>query len=645
MSIEKENLERTLRFRLEHIQNEDVPVSQYIRWAEEKAENNNIDKAYLKTTLKNHVSGDAQTTFELLEEEWKERVDEHITVEDSKQPQHESTKQTTPSIEKDPKDVLDSDLPKRERYDLASEIIAEGFESQHYARTIFSDQDPKMYYYKDGWYQENGQSKVYEYCRECLGDAYTKRLGNRVAEKVRADTYIDSSEFFDVEPGKICVKNGVLDLEKQELYDHSPREIHFQRLDVEYDSEAEYDALESFFGELFEDDEQIQLLQEIFGFCLYRKYFLKKAVIFHGDEDNGKSTVIDILTRLLGENNISGVKLQRLSKRFQKGRLVHKFANIVGDLPSEELRQTGDFKALTGGDPQEWEEKGGGTYPFTNYAKLLYSANELPRVRNPTPAFFSRWIIINFPYTFVEPSEYEEYSQEYIERNNIKKADPNPVDDLFEEQSMRGVLKFAVDGLQRLLENDEFSYTRSRQDNMTEWVRQSSSFQAFCMDCVDENPDSYVVKQDLEDAYRKYCKHHDVKHKSDRQFWKDYLVDEYGVNRAQRKRSVNGTRKNVWLGISFSDEYEADWKSLNEEHSCFILSDVETEKRVEKESSGVEEESVRDVPVPAAGELFYAEDYDDLGKEKVEEWVREGVVMDLGDGEYQWLNKPEEDVV
>jgi len=627
-----QQLTYVLEYKVEHIRSnnkqDEFTLSDYLEWATEKIEGqDNATKQQGKHILLNELDDQLKDTYSLFTEEYEEKVNQHFDcdTENVDVETKDEDKQLQGVFEKDPKDILDIDgLNKRERYDWASEVIAQGFQKQYDAKTLFSDQDRKLYYYNNGYYKESGESKIYEYTRQALEDSYTNRLANRVVDKVRADTFVEQKEFFDVEPGRLCVKNGVVDLENQEFDDHSSDDIHFQRVDVEYDPDAEYDELERFLSDMFKDDDQVRLIQEIFGYCLYRKYFIKKAVIFRGDADNGKSTVLNILTKLLGQENISGVKLQDLGERFRKQRLVHKLANIVGDLPNKELRKMGDFKALTGGDILEYEEKGGDSYPFVNYAKLIYSANELPRVRNPTPAFFSRWIIINFPYTYVQPSEYNEYTEDYIERNDIKKAKNSPVEELFESQSMRGVLNFALDGLRRLLEQGEFSYTRSRQENMVEWVRQSSSFQAFCMDCVEENPDKWITKQELRDAYRKYCKSHDVK-REPAQFQKEHLVNEYGTNSDRRRRDG----EYVWLGISFKDDYEHPYKSESRGKSVFLPLGKQ-ENVVEQEAS----EETLEVSFDN-GDKIYAEDYDyDFENSNL---VKEGAVMNTGKGEFEVL--------
>ena len=39
-------------------------------------------------------------------------------------------------------------------------------------------------------------------------------------------------------------------------------------------------------------------------------------------------------------------------------------------------------------------------FNYVNYAKLIFSCNKLPEAKDDTSAFFRRWILINFPYTF-----------------------------------------------------------------------------------------------------------------------------------------------------------------------------------------------------------------------------------------------------
>jgi len=82
-----------------------------------------------------------------------------------------------------------------------------------------------------------------------------------------------------------------------------------------------------------------------------------------------------------------------------------------------------------------------------------------------------------------------------------------------------------------------------------------------------------------------------VKHNKDSKFRKDYLVDEFGVNRDRVRKTVGDSRPSVWEGISFKAGYEADWKTLTEEQSSFDLSGAQQNKDDSRRSDSVDGEA------------------------------------------------------
>ncbi len=108
-----------------------------------------------------------------------------------------------------------------------------------------------------------------------------------------------------------------------------------------------------------------------------------------GSGKNGKSTLLNLLISFLGEGNTSNVSLQELCYgKFSRIRLFGKQANIHDDLPNTKLSQTGNFKMLTGESKTEGEMKfRQDTIRFNNYAKLIFSCNELPKTEDTTYAF------------------------------------------------------------------------------------------------------------------------------------------------------------------------------------------------------------------------------------------------------------------
>ena len=70
--------------------------------------------------------------------------------------------------------------------------------------------------------------------------------------------------------------------------------------------------------------------------------------------------------------------IQKVSNNFASASLFGNLANIDADLSSEQLKQTGMLKKLTGADSIPAEFKYKTAFHFKNYAKLIFSANPNP---------------------------------------------------------------------------------------------------------------------------------------------------------------------------------------------------------------------------------------------------------------------------
>lgn len=232
----------------------------------------------------------------------------------------------------------------------------------------------------------------------------TKNDVEEVLGHIRRLTYHTRDEF-DADRFVLNLKNGFLYLRDYVLKPHSPGYLSLVRLPVAYDQGATCPEIEKFMGQvMFADD--VNLAQEWFGFCLWREYTIKKALLLVGEGNNGKSVWLDVLRAFLGQENVTARSLQELeTNRFAKADLYMRLACIFADLPDIALRHTGTFKLLTGRDLLTAERKFRNGFPFENFAKLSFSCNKIPETRDDTDAFFLRWLILTFPNTFSGDSD------------------------------------------------------------------------------------------------------------------------------------------------------------------------------------------------------------------------------------------------
>ena len=134
----------------------------------------------------------------------------------------------------------------------------------------------------------------------------------------------------------------------------------------------------AFFEQYYE--EKRTALLEVIGFLISDIQNVKKAIFFIGEPNSGKSVLLRLITRLVGEENVSNVSLNGLGQRFSLYGLHNKALNASGEIPVNTLngRALDVFKGITGGDVMELEAKGKQPFNGKINAKLLYAGNTLP---------------------------------------------------------------------------------------------------------------------------------------------------------------------------------------------------------------------------------------------------------------------------
>ena len=297
------------------------------------------------------------------------------------------------------------------------------------------------------------------------------------------------------------------------VYDPDPELMVYHRIPWEVDVETLRSKLGRSREELAKDIEQELgeltevfkqwvgdrwvLLYEIVGYTLLAgEYPLNKAVMLVGSGKNGKSTYLGLLTRLLGSWNVVSVKLQELASdrvRFSAANLFGKLANVFADLPSEALRSTGLFKVLTGEDPVTADRKYRDPITFTNYAKMVYSTNELPKVYDMSTAFWRRWLVVEFP-------------NEFLPNEGFKRRLYNEVLPKYASKVLACSLLLA----RHVVREGRFSFEGTEVDYREYWLRETNSVYAFIQDLINEgrlvrDPEGRAKADELYNLYVKYC--------------------------------------------------------------------------------------------------------------------------------------------
>lgn len=492
----------------------------------------------------------------------------------------------------------------------ATEMMVKLILEQKKIYTVMNDEKPEMFIYDDGIYKPEGKSYVKEICRTYLGEIYNNGLFSTIIGKIEADTFIESNNFFNQNYiDEIAVKNGILNIHTKKLDYFDSKKIFFSKLPVMYDENKECNKIISFFDSVLKCDEDIIVMQELFGYLLLKEYKIETAFMFSGDGRNGKGKTIELMKRFIGQENCTNRTINEIEEDlFARGDLINKLANICGDIGNETITKSGWFKALTGRDLISAPRKFKSTVTFTNYAKFIFSANELPRVYDNSIGFWERWVFFEFPYTFKTKEEINNITEN---KELYKEIDPEIIDKISDDDELSGLLNWSLIGLKRLLNNKDFSDSNNSIDIRDKWQMKANSLKAYISKYIDSGEDcwdEYITKQEFLQRYSKFCKKNKLKIESSKVI-KNTLEMELGVS--DERKSIDSVQKNCWVGIKFKEKkLNDDYKSSKDSKDS---NGIHTNRGKNKSPIGV------NTPSNLTTHTKFSEDFDVEMKQKRQE--------------------------
>ena len=208
----------------------------------------------------------------------------------------------------------------------------------------------------------------------------------------------------------IAFDNGILNTKDGSFSDFSPDRVITNKIPWDYNPAAYSKVVDDTLNNIACHDSTIRsLLEEAAGSCLFRSNTLSggKAFILTGIGANGKSTYLNMVKAMLGEINFSSLDLKELSEKFLNAELFGKLANIGDDINSEYIQNAAIFRKLVTGERIQVQKKGQNPFEFNNYAKLMFSANNIPRMGGVKESYsiMRRLVIIPFNASFTNDIE------------------------------------------------------------------------------------------------------------------------------------------------------------------------------------------------------------------------------------------------
>ena len=355
--------------------------------------------------------------------------------------------------------------------------------------------------------------------------------------EIEAQTYISNLDLKDSKD-KVNMQNGVLDLKTRLIEPHDSKYFFKYVLPYHYDPNAECPMFMEILEERFDGDKTtIKALGEYLGYCLEGgRQWLQKALVFHGEGENGKSTIIDIMKAMVGETACSNVPMKDIDKKFSvinmRGKLINHMEEITdGRVPTDM------FKKITSSGMISGAFKGVDEVDFRADARQIIAANQHIKAYESTHGFERRLYLVAL-------------TKPLLKRN----------DDIYNiiiNNELPGILNWALNRREALHARGELPKLRKQDDLMDNYRMENDVVFAFVHDYCDfDTNDGGVHKS--EDIFQRFvlsCERMKRPYVSIHTFQKRFprAVEIYFKAQKEdfKKHTENGT---VYMNLRFRTE-------------------------------------------------------------------------------------------
>ena len=287
----------------------------------------------------------------------------------------------------------------------------------------------------------------------------------------------------------VSSENGLL---KPELRPFAPEYMSRNRTEYNFDPDSK---CQEFMGKLLNpavNEDDISHLQRYIGQCLLGENFSQTFMLLTGTGGGGKSTLVNIVEKIIKRSNCTELRLEHMNSRFETQRLLGKTLLTAKDVPPNFLNTPGahKLKALTGKDTITVEHKGSNeTADVCCSFNAIITANTTLQISIRGDAEAWRRRIIWITYQNAPP------------KNKIP-----DFDDYLLSHEGNGILRWAIEGAQLLLEaNKQLVKSEQQKAKIERLLNESDSLGHFIDHAVIADSNSTVTTAELIEAYKRFC--------------------------------------------------------------------------------------------------------------------------------------------
>jgi len=324
----------------------------------------------------------------------------------------------------------------------------------------------------------------------------------------------------------ICFQNGMYDPINKRMIPHDEKYCCINQVPHEYQPKMlpkAGETIEEYLNFICDGKQDTrEMLLQFMGYSMTRDTRQQKFLILTGEGGSGKSTLIKCFEMLAGQRNISNVSLTDLQQRFSSIELMGMLVNSCADLEIGALTDTSMIKKLVGEDSIKGERKGKDLVFFKNYAKLIFSTNELPVIKSEkTNAFYRRLLV--FP---------------------MNKVPEHKDPDLFQklEAEKNYLLMLAVQALERMYQQKNITVASASEHEIERLRADSDTVEGFILEECKKVGGCRWERTELYKSYSAFCEENERQALTKNNFYKSLRLKGYSEITSSGKRYFLGLK-------------------------------------------------------------------------------------------------------
>jgi len=340
----------------------------------------------------------------------------------------------------------------------------------------------------------------------------------------------------DSNPNLIGAQNGTIDLKTGTLMCHNRDHFITKETQVTHMAGAECPQFISFLDNIFQGNQEIiKFVQKAAGYSLTGSTNERCVFILHGSGKNGKSTLVNTLRYVIGDDYAATTPIETLMvKQYGEG-IPNDIAGLRGKRfvsasEAEQGKRLAEslLKSLTGGEPISARFLRAEFFEFIPQFKIWLSTNHKPVIKGTDEAIWDRVRLIPFNVRIPD----EEVDEELGEK--LKSEAPGILNWMVE-----GCMKWREEGLKKPQEVD---------DAINEYRREMDVIGDFLECCCVFGEG---LSASISDVFNRYQDHTGMKNVTKIAFGR--LLEERGFT---KKKGNLGRRE--WQGLALIEENESE---------------------------------------------------------------------------------------